>query len=87
MILDIQQHLSSHDSFLYLQMYLFFLFHFCMCMVEGIRVLCAWERGRVYSLGMGKKSTFYVQIIWDSDESMTVNERGKEGRDQMGQIT
>jgi len=56
-----------------------------MCMVEGIRVLCAWERSRVYRLGMGEKFTFYVQMIWDRDESMTVNERGKEGRNQMGQ--
>ena len=26
-----------------------------MCMVEGIRVLSACERGRAYNLGMGEK--------------------------------
>ena len=26
-----------------------------------------------------------MQIIWDRDASMTMNERGEEGRDQMGQ--
>lgn len=57
MTLDIQQHLFSHDSFLYLQMY------FCMCMVGGIKVLYAWERSRVYRLGMGEQFTFYVQMI------------------------
>jgi len=35
----------------------------------------------------GKKLAFYLQITWDRDESKTVNERGKRGRNQMGKIS
>lgn len=55
MPLDIHQHLFSHESFFIYKCIFSFCFIFCMCIVEGIRVLCACERGRVYSLGMGEK--------------------------------
>ena len=32
--------------------------------------------------GWGKKATFYAQMKWYRDASMTMNERGKKGRDQ-----